>query len=515
MKEQTRASSSHTLQLLTLPAYPSLMKSQSLHPCFGGIGFIPGFLVLLLLLVGLASPLCALQNRDFTYTSDGSAITITRYTGSGGDVSIPSQIGGVPVRIIGKSAFLNCQNLGSLTIPDGVTDIGSQAFRGCSMSAVEIPGSVTSIGDYGFCNCSRLGRVTISGSVIDIGDCAFYECSSLTDVTISEGTTSIGYEAFFNCASLVKVAISSSVTTIGDYAFSNCNVLTSATIPGGATTIGYHAFASCRVLSSVTFPEGITSIGSGAFLDCVRLEQVTIPHSVSSIEDDAFRSCSSLSKVIFLDGVENIGPDAFQYCVNLNDIVLPASLKSIEDEAFYGCDKMTSATFLGSAPDFGSVVFEFRSNFHVRFITGAAGFTAPFWEGNQTVAVDAPDAATAWRLKYFGTFDAAGSAADDADPDGDGQSNAAEFAAGTDPTNPADVFQVLNSIRDGNTFSLQVAGKAGRNYVLERNLSLDSGSWAAVSGASSGVLAADSPVTLIDPEATPSKGFYRVSVSQP
>ena len=145
---------------------------------------------------------------------------------------------------IGKSAFDECDNLISITIPDSVTTIGSSAFRDCSsLTSVTIPDSVTTIGDYAFNNCSSLTSVTIPDGVTTIGDNTFYYCTSLTSVTIDDSVTSIGDYAFSYCSSLTSVTIPDSVTTIGNYTFYKCSSLTSVyckpTTPPVALYSGY------------------------------------------------------------------------------------------------------------------------------------------------------------------------------------------------------------------------------------------------------------------------------------
>ena len=75
---------------------------------------------LLPLLLLLALPALA-RAEDYTYSANNGTITITTYTGSGGSVTIPSTITGLPVTSIGGAAFYSCTSLTSVTIPNSVT----------------------------------------------------------------------------------------------------------------------------------------------------------------------------------------------------------------------------------------------------------------------------------------------------------------------------------------------------------------------------------------------------------
>jgi hypothetical protein len=44
---------------------------------------------------------------DLQYTVNGNSITIVAYSGNGGNVTIPAQIGGKPVTAIGERAFIS------------------------------------------------------------------------------------------------------------------------------------------------------------------------------------------------------------------------------------------------------------------------------------------------------------------------------------------------------------------------------------------------------------------------
>jgi hypothetical protein len=89
--------------------------------------------------------------EDFLCTTETNGVTIARYKGAGGAVTIPSKINQLPVSSIGESAFRGCSKLSSLTIPNSVTVIGDRSFLDCqSLSSLTIPNSITMIDKWAF-----------------------------------------------------------------------------------------------------------------------------------------------------------------------------------------------------------------------------------------------------------------------------------------------------------------------------------------------------------------------------
>jgi hypothetical protein len=137
--------------------------------------FLPACVMCILLLSALRAR--SDQFGDFAYKTVGTNVTITAYTGAGGDVVIPPSIVGYPVTCIGTSAFRNCSSLWRVTIPEHVTVVGSQAFRGCrGLAVVVFPDGLQVIGDYAFYYCTSLQTVTFPASVTQIGVAAFDYC---------------------------------------------------------------------------------------------------------------------------------------------------------------------------------------------------------------------------------------------------------------------------------------------------------------------------------------------------
>ena len=118
---------------------------------------------------------------------------ILKYTGDDTRLLIPSSLNGIPVVAIGVHAFSNCNNLISVTIPNGITYIGDYAFAYCAnLASISIPDSVVSIGEFAFTSCTSLISLSIPNSVTYIGICAFQLCFDLT-LTVAPSSYALNY----------------------------------------------------------------------------------------------------------------------------------------------------------------------------------------------------------------------------------------------------------------------------------------------------------------------------------
>ncbi len=296
---------------------------------------------------------------DFEYeVNDDNTVTVTRYTGNGGDVTTPSEIDGKSVTYIEYGAFSHCTGLTSIAIPNSVTSIGNLAFEDCTgLTSITIPDSMTTISPSVFLGCTGLTNITIPDSVTKIGDGAFLDCTGLTSITIPDSVTSIGDSAFHSCTGLTSITIPDSVTSIGNYAFYGCTGLKSITIPDSVTSIGNYAFYDCTGLTSITIPDSVTSIGNYAFYGCTGLTNITIPNRVTSIGNDVFAGCTGLTSVSIGNSIASIGSYAFEGCTGLTSITIPDSVTYIANGAFEGCTGLTSITIPDSVTSIGYRAF--------------------------------------------------------------------------------------------------------------------------------------------------------------
>ena len=160
-----------------------------------------------------------LDKLTFTLSSDGTYYTVKALNKTiSGEVVIPAEYEGKPVKEIGNYAFDNCSALTSINIPNSVNLIGNYAFQICSaLTTINIPNSVTLIKNGIFNGCSALTSIVIPNSVTSIGFEAFGACSALTSIVIPNSVTSIGSSAFYWCTALKSVIIKGKPTITDDY----------------------------------------------------------------------------------------------------------------------------------------------------------------------------------------------------------------------------------------------------------------------------------------------------------
>lgn len=249
-------------------------------------------------------------SRDFTF--DATTGTIKKYNGNDAVVNIPSEINGTPVTTIGNAAFRD-SSVTSVTIPASVTEIGANAFAGCTNLT-----SVTYGGDWSNLTIQS-GNPAVEDAAKDAANEQLFDFEFIlnntavvvisykgtaADVTIpsrykGKPVTVIGPVAFYNNSAVTSVTIPDSVTAIPDYAFGFCSQLTNISIPNSVTFIGFSAFNSCTSLKSITLPSSLSTIQSYAFYNCGNLKTIRIPVSVTSIGNCAFDVCPSLMTVTY------------------------------------------------------------------------------------------------------------------------------------------------------------------------------------------------------------------------
>ena len=285
-----------------------------------------------------------------------------------------------------------------IRIPEGVTEISSNAFTNAQLTSVWIPASVHAIGDYVFSG-QPLTQVTFQdddahpSQLETIGERAF-AYTPLESVSLPRSLKTAGLETFSDMAKLRSVTVGPNVQADGLFAaFARTPLLESievdaanqsyqsldgvlytkglthlATYPqaknsGGSYTVAEEtafidegAFASAQI-TSVTLPSHLRNVGKGAFVGA-RITSLTLPDAFESMDDTAFWYMSKLERVD-LGGATMLPDSAFRYDKSLAEVNFRPDLNRLAEVGDYAFDTtaLTSATLPDSVTSIGKGAF--------------------------------------------------------------------------------------------------------------------------------------------------------------
>ena len=269
---------------------------------------------------------------------------------------IPQKISNYRVTEIGSDAFSG-SSLSEVVLPSTLTKIDEYAFYGTRITDLYIPDSVTEIGVRAFGNLtysnnkpSTLTKVSLPAQINSAAR-AFQGQENLKEVVFRGNWKTIPDEMFSDTG-LEKLVIPEGVTEIGYGAFSGSS-LKEVVLPSTLTKIGERAFSGTK-LTSITLPTSVTDIGRRAFGDIDSLTSIVIPKNLTKIADGLFES-SGISSIKIPEGVTEIGYGAFSGS-SLSEVVLPSTLTKIDEYAFYGT-RITDLYIPDSVTEIGERAF--------------------------------------------------------------------------------------------------------------------------------------------------------------
>lgn len=247
---------------------------------------------------------------------------------------------------------------GSLIIPEGVTEIGSNAFSGCPLGGtLTLPKTLVIIGDYAFYQASLTGILDIPESVKSIGDCAFasklYTKSFTGQLHLPAGLEKLGTSAFFNCSGFIgSLTIPAKIKKIPENCFYCCYGFNGQLVlPKDLINIERNAFMSCSFRGQLNLPEGLLSVGDGAFGGCDFSGRLILPKSLAVLGQGAFGDCSRLTGIVEIpENIIMIPQNAFIRCSQLEGVVLSKNTETIQSNAFGYCYQLNSITCHAQTP---------------------------------------------------------------------------------------------------------------------------------------------------------------------
>ena len=245
---------------------------------------------------------------DRSYSYGSYTTKVKSYNGKGGDIVLPTEaeFSGTTYTIteVG-SAFKDNDTITGVTIPEGYTDIGTEAFSGCTtLKKAVIPGSVDTISSSAFLGCTALDTVNFeddTASSLTINAGAFANCTSLTAIELPARFSSTRYNFLYGCNALTSItlkdgaqnfAVSDNIlyNVSGDTAvmvtYPSGKTETEFTIPAEingkvVTSTAMHVFRNNPTLKKVTVPATVTSLGGYTFNGMKAIEEIILEHETA------------------------------------------------------------------------------------------------------------------------------------------------------------------------------------------------------------------------------------------
>ena len=367
------------------------------------------------------------KDGDFLYRvegeSDNPEVTIYSYVGSDTDVTVPSEIKGVPVTTL-HGTFSGKETVKTVTIPEGVRLIEYHAFHGCTaLTTVVLPSSLeemtentfyqctnlktvsldtansklTKIGQYSFAYCEKLTGFDIPSSLKELEEGVFFRCSSLKKIIIPDTVEKIDRSAFYECTNVIEIKIPGTVKEASDIALVGCEKVITAELPISMVTLANlqrsddletlvivddgstelpdkDALNEKKKLKKVVFPDSLTSIPRAFCRSVSALEEVKLPANLKIISNASFSECTNLKTIDLPDTVTEIGAFAFADCTSLKDFTIPDGIKSIGEEAFYNSG-ITSLVVPESVETIDKLAFSHMANLTNATFPAGCGIT--------------------------------------------------------------------------------------------------------------------------------------------
>lgn len=253
------------------------------------------------------------RTSDYYLTTDGTEATVLFYTGSMTDLVILEVIDGYTITGIGNYAFTDVNGLTKVTLPSTLKVIGKHAFSYTGLQEIEIPDGVFNIGPNAFRECYSLTKATIPASVTNITSSAFRDCGDGFTIYGYTGSAAEKYATEENYlfvaldggenpddpeteetpAESFEYTIADGEVKITGFTGSETDVVMPKAIEGyPVTTIGNSAFTGSNV-RSIVLQSSVNTLEGFNFTWCAQMETVTIPASVTNIGDCPFLQSNS------------------------------------------------------------------------------------------------------------------------------------------------------------------------------------------------------------------------------
>lgn len=298
-------------------------------------------------------------------------------------------------------------NASVCAIPDGITEIGSDAFRNAvRLKSVQIPASVKTFGKHPFEGTPWLkekrkeglvirnrnlidgrnsaGQVVIPGFVQTVCQLAFDENTRITGLVLESKDTRVEPSAFRNCFRLKRITTPDRTeyvyqNDLSEYPehireiFLDCTEvfemdaegtllrangnIAAQYLPAGVRTLSEGVYRGSHRLEQLTLTPDTEIIEKEAFFDCKWLRKISGAGGIRRIGDSAFDGCRYLEEIDLSENLAVLGEGSFRHCCSLREITLSGSIQAIPAQAFFRCKSLKRIVLPPSLQKIGPEAF--------------------------------------------------------------------------------------------------------------------------------------------------------------
>lgn len=284
--------------------------------------------------------------NEIWYTSTDGNI-VTPYSGERNDFrSIESLFGANLV----SNTYKN--GVGKLVFDATVTLVEEAAFYQIdNLETITLPNGIKQLGGYAFAYTNYLRTIKLPACLEEIYREAFHGCNAITELTLPDSVTKIDAEAFYNCSKLEyiysKLSTPDNMTVIVDGCLrwvSKHYPAGDYKIPEGVKTIGQFAIGYPNNVITVTIPESVDTFANYIFVGANNISAFYGKYTVDNrhvIKDDILYGAAvhGSTEYEIPEGVKGVAYKIFHFCT-FTKATLPASLESVSRDMFRNCDKL-------------------------------------------------------------------------------------------------------------------------------------------------------------------------------
>ncbi len=263
------------------------------------------------------------------------------------------------------TAPIDCRSLATITVAAGnpyIQVIDGILYSADMKTVLHCPSAITTT------------EIVVPNGVTEIGNNAFEYCANIQKVQLPDTVSYIGYWAFAAADDLAEINIPSACEIIAQFAFSH-TALKGIAIPAATTLIMADAMSFCPMETITVNPANpVYRMVNGALCDDTKLhkyalgtkgENYVVPAGITTIGNFAFQYAENLKEVLLHNGVETIGQMAFGGCTALTHMTVPASVTMVDEHAFSDCKMLMSVYFAGDTVEMGESMFHPYTHFTV------------------------------------------------------------------------------------------------------------------------------------------------------